>query len=245
MTPNQPSSRSSKSSEATLSVTFWRSLGTILQGQTYKNLLYLVLAFPLGLVYFVGLIFGLALGFGLVITWIGLPILLVTLLIATAVANFELMLANSLGGVNVTEPTVLDEFDIPDGLVFPGNGFLDAVKALLTAPATRMSIALAFGKFGFGLLSVVALTVSGAVTSAFLAAPFIYDNPDVLLGVGGLAVGSESTVGLWVIDTFVESVVAAGIGVVFLFLALNILNSLAGFHAQYIVKLLEVGDEQM
>jgi len=243
MASNPASSQSSGAAESTLSTTIRRSLGAPLRLQTYKNLLYLALTFPLGLVYFAGLVFGAALGIGLLITWVGLPILLVTLFAATAVAGFEAALARYLGSVNASVPTFIAEFDSSGGLVFPGNGFVDAVKRLLTARTTWTSVVLVLAKFGFGLLSFVALTVSGAVTGAFLAAPFIYDNPDVLFGIGGMVVDGDYTVGPWVVDTFPEALVAAVVGVVFLFVALNLLNSLAGFHARYTVKLLGGDDE--
>src|SRR5512133_2745838 len=47
-----------------------------LRGQTYLNMLYLLLSFPLGLFYFIFLVVGLSLGFPLMIIWVGLFILL-------------------------------------------------------------------------------------------------------------------------------------------------------------------------
>jgi len=251
MASNSASSRSSGAAESTLSTILRRSLGAPFRVQTYKNLLYLALAFPLGLVYFVALVFGVALGVGLLITWIGLPILLVTLFAATVVAGFEAALARYLGGVNASVPTFLAEFDISGGLVFPGDGFVDAVKRLVTARTTWTSVVLVLAKFGFGLLSFVALTVSGAVTGAFLTAPFIYDDPDGVhdpdgvLETSGMVVDGDYTVGPWAVDTFPEALVASVVGIVFLFVALNLLNSLARFHAQYTAKLLQVDDEGM
>src|SRR5215469_12480079 len=43
------------------------------QKQTYLNLLYLLAAFPLGILYFVVLITGLSFGIGTLIIWIGVP----------------------------------------------------------------------------------------------------------------------------------------------------------------------------
>jgi putative effector of murein hydrolase LrgA (UPF0299 family) len=245
MASNPASSRSSGAAESPLSTTIRRSLGTPLRVQTYKNLLYLALAFPLGLVYFVGLVFGVALGIGLLITWIGLPILPMTLFAATAVAGLEAVLARYLGGANASIPTFLAEFDISGGLVFSGNGFVDAVTRLVTARTTWTSVIIVLVKFGVGLLSLVALTVSGAVTGAFLAARFIYDDPDVILGVGGVVVDGEYTVGSWVVDTFPQALVGAVVGVVFLFVALTLLISLAGFQARFTAKLLQADDEVM
>jgi hypothetical protein len=189
-------------------------------------------------VYFVGLVFGVALGIGLLITWVGLPILLVTLFAATVVAGFEATLARYLGGVNASVPTFLAGFDV-------SGGFVDAVERLVTTRTTWTSVVLVLAKFGVGPLSFVALTVSGAVTAAFLAAPFIYDDPDVLLGVRGVVVDGEYTVGPWVVDTFPEALAASVVGVVFLFAALTLLNGLARFRARYTAKLLQADDEGM
>jgi hypothetical protein len=50
--------------------------GVAARGETYLNIIYLLLAFPLGTAYFVFLVTGLSLGLGLLIIWIGIPILL-------------------------------------------------------------------------------------------------------------------------------------------------------------------------
>src|SRR6201994_3219878 len=57
--------------------------------RTYANLLYLLLAFPLGLAYFLFLIVGLAVGFGLPLIWIGLPILALVFAGIWAFSTFE------------------------------------------------------------------------------------------------------------------------------------------------------------
>ena len=57
--------------------------------RTYKNLLYLTLAMPLGLAYFVFLIVGLALGFGLTLIWIGLPLLALVFAATLQIATQE------------------------------------------------------------------------------------------------------------------------------------------------------------
>jgi hypothetical protein len=206
--------------------------------QTYKNILYLVLAFPLGLIYFVGLSVGVALGVGLLVLWIGLPILHGTLVAATIASKGEAALARTLGGVDNSVPHLHPELDMSDGFVLPGDGFLDAVNRLLTSSSTWTSIRLVIAKFGFGVLSLIALTVSFAVSGGFLTAPLFYDDPDVIIGVGGIVIDGGYAVGPWTIDTFPEALVAAGIGIVFFFGALSLLNNLAQFQAQYTTRLL-------
>ncbi len=63
---------------------------------TYKRLLYLLLAFPLGVAYYVAFTTGSSLGLGLAFTLVGLPVLLVTLVATTGAAGLEARLATVL-----------------------------------------------------------------------------------------------------------------------------------------------------
>ncbi len=54
-------------------------LAVAADGQTYRNLGYLLLAFPLGVTYFLFLAVGFALGTAFFVTLLGLPVLLVTI----------------------------------------------------------------------------------------------------------------------------------------------------------------------
>src|SRR5512136_1654311 len=65
----------------------------VLKGQTYLNILYLLLAFPLGLGYFIVLVTGLSLGFSLAILWIGLLILALMVVVWWGMAAVERQLA--------------------------------------------------------------------------------------------------------------------------------------------------------
>jgi len=227
-----------KAADQPTTVAIQRGLRAPFRVQTYKTILYLGLAFPLGLIYFVGLSVGVALGVALLVFWIGLPILHGTLLAATVASKGEARLARYLGGVNTSVPTVHPEFDMSDGLVLPGEGFLDAVNRLVTSRSSWRCLRFVLTKFGFGLLSLIALTVSFAVSGAFLTAPLIYDDPDVSIGVAGILIDGGYAVGPWTVDTFPEALLAAGIGIVFLSGALSLLHSLARFQAQYTTRLL-------
>src|SRR5215831_7417710 len=50
-------------------------VGVAFRRQTYRNLLYVLTAFPLGLAYFLFLITGLSIGASLLLVWIGIPVL--------------------------------------------------------------------------------------------------------------------------------------------------------------------------
>ena len=78
-----------------------RFLRAPIEARSYGNLLYLALAFPTGLAYFVFLAVGLALGLGLSIVWIGLPILGLVLAVSFGLAALERQLAIRLLGAEV------------------------------------------------------------------------------------------------------------------------------------------------
>lgn len=217
-----------------------RIVGAPFRAQTYRNLLYLALAFPLGLGYFVGLTTGAALGVGLLITLVGLPILLVTLSATTLVASLEAWLATHLVGVEASVPAVLRESTLDEGLVLPGDGFLDAVRHLVAAPSTWTSVLLVLSKFAFGIASFVALVTSGAVTATLVAAPLVYDSANVNFGLMRESTMGTYSVGPWIIDTLPEALVVAVGGLAFALLALNVLNLLAQVQARYTAALLRV-----
>lgn len=213
------------------------------RGQTYKNLAYLALAFPLGIAYFVGFVTGTALGFGLLITLVGLPILVLTVAGATLVAGFEAYLAKALVGVDASKPAALREFEVDDAFVLPGNGFLTALKRIVTAPSTWTSIVLVFSKFAFGIVSFVALILSLAIGTSMVGAPLIYDNPGTDVNLGAGTTDAAYSVGPWVIDTLPEALVVSVGGVAFVLIALTALNYLARIQALYTSSLMGVDEE--
>jgi signal transduction histidine kinase len=73
-------------------------------GRMYAQFAYLLLAFPLGVAYFVFLVTGISVGAGLVVVWIGVPILLAMLLAWRELGRFERALHRRLLGVVVDDP---------------------------------------------------------------------------------------------------------------------------------------------
>src|SRR5437763_9108939 len=63
---------------------------------TVSNMMFLLLSFPLGLIYFIVTVVLLSLGVSTVIIFVGLPILLVALLMIRGMAFVELRLASRL-----------------------------------------------------------------------------------------------------------------------------------------------------
>ena len=200
--------------------------------QTYRNLAYLAIAFPLGLAYFVGVAIGLSHGAGLLVTLLGLPILVLTVAGATIVAGFEATLARRLLGTDAQLPEALRDFDPADATVRPGDGALAALERFLLAPTTWTSVLLVGVKFAFGTVAFVALVTAGTLVPSMLAAPLLYDAPHVTYRFGRFA-----------IDTLPDALAVFAAGVLLTLAALHALNALARLGGLLTAALLDVGGD--
>ena len=80
-----------------------RMFGPYTEGRTYKNMLYLFLMFPLGIIYFVYIITGISISLGLIITIIGIPLLILFLMSIKGIAWFQGRLTESLLGIRMPQ----------------------------------------------------------------------------------------------------------------------------------------------
>lgn len=191
-------------------------VGVTTRTQTYRNLLYLLLAFPLGVAYFVVLTTGLSVGVGLAITVFGAPILLATLGAAYLLTNVEAALTNRLLGT-----------DVPRASLDTDDGLLAAAKRLVTAPRTWLGVLYLFGKSVFGLVAFVALTTLLSVSVSMLAAPLTYSTAyRIGLRFGTTSFGPFES-GALVVNTFPQAVGVAVAGLVVGVVSLHLLNGLA------------------
>lgn len=211
-----------------------RFVAVPLQPQTYLNLAYLLLAFPLGLAYFVFVAVGVSVGLGLAIVVVGLAILAVTLALALGLAGFERWLTTAMLEVEIDPRTELD-----------GDSTLEQFVTLVTDPKTWTSLLYLPAKFVLGLASFV-LVVTGLSTAvSLLTLPLYYDQPGLYVGLVSdrapeihqtlylgwnyLLVGFDAviTIGHWEITTFSQALVGAFVGAVLLLITLHALNALA------------------
>jgi len=192
-----------------------RFFGVIARSSTYLNLLYLLLAFPLGLFYFIFLIVGFSLGFSLLIILVGIFILLIVFAGWIAFGAFERQLAIWLLREEIPPMTPPRLRDRPAESKISWNGFI----AYLANPATWTSLVYLFAKFPLGIISFVALVVAAALTGVFLTAPLTYSivQPQVWFTWNSV----------WVIDTLGDALLAFLIGIPLLFISLHVLNGLA------------------
>ncbi len=179
--------------------------GVVADPRSYLNIVYLLLAFPLGTFYFVFLVTGLSLGFGLIITLIGIPILLLVLSGSWALCRFERQVAI----------TFLDE-EIPLSVSRPASGGLwFRVKALLKDRVTWTGVLYLFLKFPLGIVTFTIVVTLIAVTVGFLAAPTYMWTSDPIVW------------GSWSFDPFPWSWILTIIGIPMVFISLHLLNAIA------------------
>ena len=179
--------------------------GVVAEPRSYLNIVYLLLAFPLGTFYFVFLVTGLSLGFGLIITLVGIPILLLVLSGSWVLCRFERQVAI----------TLLNE-DIPLSVSRPASGGLwSRVKALLKDRVTWTGVLYLFLKFPLGIVTFTIAVTLIAVTVGLLAAPTYMWTSDPLVW------------GSWSFDPFPWSWILTIIGIPMVFISLHLLNAIA------------------
>ena len=137
---------------------FW----VVVRPRTLTNVLFQLLAFPLGLFYFVFLSVGLAVGLGLVIVWIGIPILLVVAGAWWLFGAFERIQAKYLLGADVpSAPRTWES----------ANGVWGKLKAHFGSGATWKDLLYLFAKLAFGIVSTTLVMTAAATVFWCFAMP--------------------------------------------------------------------------
>ena len=174
--------------------------------RSYTNLFYLLLSFPLGVFYFTFLVTGLATGFALTLVWIGLPILALVFAASFGMAALERRLAIHLLGAKVPPMS-------PPPVAEP-QSIWQTIQQFLANPVTWKGMGYLFLKFPLGILSFVVTVFLLSVSAALLLAPAAY-------------AWGEINLEFWAVDSYFESFLISAVGVLFLFLSINLLNGLA------------------
>ena len=186
-----------------------RTVGALVARQTYKNLLYLFLAIPLGFLYYFAFGFGVLLGLLLTLVLVGVAILFVALLGARIAAGLERRLANALLGLD------LERY----GDVADAPGARSRLRAYVDAPSTWRAVGFLSMKT---LVSVVALlgVIALAWIAELLLAPLRYPT-DAEFG----ELNGEPLV--WSIETVPEAALAGVLGAVLLVVFVHVANAIA------------------
>ncbi len=179
--------------------------GAIADPQSYRNIIYLLLALPLGVFYFVFLVTGLSLGAGLLITLAGIPILLFVLAGSSILVKLERVLATKLLKVNVPSP--------PKRVV--SGGLWSRAKSLLSDRLTWTGTVYLLFKFPIGVATFTAAVTLLAVSIGFVFAPAYMWTSDPLVWGGR------------VFSPYPYSWILTAIGVPLVFVSLSVLNGMA------------------
>ena len=186
--------------------------------RTYRILLYLVLGLPLGVFEFSLLVTEFSLGLGLLITLLGIPVLIGTLLVAHALATFERRLASSL--LDAPMPAIPLRRDEATGF------FWARLRSLITSRRTWLEVLFLLLRLPTGILDfTIAVTIVGLMVGGFVQ-PIL------------VAAGVESNFGSWRIDTFGESLIYVPISILFLLVGPRLLVGWGGVSARFATAML-------
>ncbi len=202
-------------------------LGVVVNPQTYLNLAYLLLAFPLGIFYFVFLVTGFSLGIGLAILWIGIPLLIGILLLSRTFANFERRLTSKLLNIEIAQPT-------PDGVQ---KTFWQRAKAVVIDPGTWAEVFYLFSKFVLGIISFVIVVALLATSLGLMATPFFWNQWSIEAWDVGIP-------GIWTVDSFPKALGVSVIGAIIGVASLHLTNGLAWLYGEYSKAILESANEK-
>jgi hypothetical protein len=175
--------------------------------RTYGNLLYLLLAFPLGVAYFVFLSVGLIAGFGLTLVWIGIPLLALVFAGTWAFAAFERQAAIHLLGAEVPPMSPPPTGEARTAWQRAGDFFSN--------PVTWKGMGFLLLKFPLGIVSFAATVMLLSVSIAFLFAPLFWEAG--FFEIDMVTFHADSLAAAWLFSLL-------GVGLVFL--SLNLLNAL-------------------
>jgi len=186
-----------------------RFAGVVLQGQTWLNIVYLLLAFPTGLAYFIVLVVGVTVGASLAILIVGLAILLATLAAWRAMAALERGLARGLLGVPIAQPA--DRRGLPR---------VEQVRLWLRDPVTWKSLVFVALKFPLGIVSFAAVVAAGGFSLILLFSPLI-----VLI--------TPVTVFGWIVTSSLQALPLSVAGLIAFPLALHLFDGLGWLWALF------------
>jgi len=196
-------------------------VGVVADGQTYRNLIYLLLAIPLGFTYSAVYTVGLVSGILLSVVLVGLAVLLAVLLGTRLVAAFERWLANRAVGNPISSRTTT----YPTTL----RG-VERIKKYTDAASTWRGVG--FVSLKFLIITLAFVPIFGlAWALPLIAAPLRYPYTASFGELNGEPV-------TWAITTLSEASVALPIGVVGVVVFLHVSNLIAYIARRMAVALL-------
>jgi signal transduction histidine kinase len=190
----------------------------ILDARTYRRILYLLLALPLGVAEFTFLVSAISFGFGTVVTLIGIPVLIGTVYAWRWLAELERRLIHSLVGIEIPSPYRPD----------PADGrWWSRLTARLADPATWKDLAFLLLRLPLGVLSFTVTVTVLALGVGTLAEPLYY-----------WAATDASWLGWIQVDSLVAALALMPVGALILLVGIPGLGALGRLYGWLAVQLL-------
>jgi signal transduction histidine kinase len=190
----------------------------ILDAATYRRILYLLLALPLGVAEFTFLVTAISFGFGTAVTLIGIPVLIGAVWAWRWLAQLERALIGRLVGVDIPSPYR------PDPV---GGRWWRRLAARLSDPATWKDLAFLLLQLPVAIVSfTVAVTVLG-LGLGLLFAPAYY-----------WALSDGEFIAALDVDTLLEAIAVVPVGALILLVGIPGLNALGRLYGWLASQLL-------
>ena len=196
-------------------------LSAMFSPQSYRNVAYLLLAFPLGTLYFVYTVTGLSTGVSTLIVWIGILILLGFFLGLRGIVWLERWLTTALLNTRIPAKQQLE----PPTLTATSNtkeSWVEKAKALFFSSESWAAVGYCILKFPLSIISFVVTVALIPMSLAFCATPILtLISPEPGISIEG-----------WHIDHPGEAMPVFMVGFLLLMFSFSIINRLAWLHAQ-------------
>jgi Putative sensor len=192
-----------------------RLIATAFSTAPWRAMGFMVLSFALGVVYFVALVAAIAVGLGTLVVWIGVPILVMTVVAWRAAAGAERWRAWRMLGIEIVSP----EPAMPHRSTAPRE-LLRQLRAQATDPAAWRELLYLFLMFPVGIAELVIVTVGFSLSIGLLVMP-----------VAGPTGGSGISIAGTHFNSVPASIALGVLGIPVLVLVLNLFVLVARLHA--------------
>ena len=208
--------------------------------RTYLRILYLLLAFPLGILYFTVIVTGLSMGLGLAIVIVGFLVLVLTLLIWLGFARIERELAIHLLGAHIRpmfapDPTPLWTWE--------------RLRRTLGDPVTWKSLTYLLIELPFGIFSFTVVVVLVSISVSLVLYPVIYLVTTSLyqqgLDSGGTMFPGVTIDGTFHSSVFVGFLLISAFGVGFAVVSVALMNGLGWLWARFAELMLGTDESRL
>jgi hypothetical protein len=180
-----------------------RIFGPVIQRQTWINTLYLLISFPLGVVYFVALVTVFSTGLGLIAIFVGFFVIWFGFMMTDALAELERVVMNAMLGTAIPARPLAN--------TVTGNVFR-RMAAAVSRPGTFRRLIYLWVRFPMGIASFTLVCVFIPMSLAMLTAPLTYTF--IPFNIGSAR-----------IETFDEAIYLCCFGAVMTLASVHVLNS--------------------